>query len=109
MSALCAVFAVLPSISSPKKSIAGPLPNKLFFGFFTSIPEEEWIDSVLDDLHSDEAIFRIMLHDIYQNGQVMQRKKYRFLGLAYRIFMVGLCATVITFVGERLYLVSHTH
>jgi hypothetical protein len=102
ISAMCAVFAVLPSISGPgKSSIVGSRPNKLFFGFFTHIPEDEWIDSVLDELHADETVFRTMLHDIYQNGQVLQRKKYRFLNYAYKAFMIGLCLTVVTFAIEH--------
>jgi hypothetical protein len=110
LSALCAVFAVLPSISGPGKSNpAGANPNKLFFGYFAYMDEAEWTDSILSELHSDETVFRTMLHDIYQNGQVMQRKKYRFLGLAYRIFMVGLCATVLTFIAERIYYLSIAH
>ncbi|MFC4293589.1 Pycsar system effector family protein [Novosphingobium tardum] len=100
LSALCAVFAVLPSIGGSKKG-DGP-PNKLFFGFFTSIPEDRWIDSVLDELHADETVFRTILRDIYQNGQVLQRKKYKYLGMAYRIFVVGLCLTLITFVIEHV-------
>ena len=102
-SAMCAVFAVLPSVSNPTANRIHGQPNKLFFGYFTSVPEEEWTDSVLAELRADETIFRTMLHDIYQNGQVMQRKKYRFLGYAYRIFMVGLTATVLTFVGQHLF------
>jgi hypothetical protein len=41
-----------------------------------------------------------MLHDIYQNGQVLQRRKYRFLGYAYRLFIVGLVATLAAFAVE---------
>ena len=63
---------------------------------------------MIEDLRSDEKIFRVMLHDVYQNGQVMQRKKYRYLGIAYRIFMVGLCATVLTFAVQRALIVMHT-
>ena len=101
VSAMCAVFTVLPSISGPKASkLNDGKPNKLFFGYFTHMDEEEWVLSVLDDLRTDEAIFRTMLHDIYQNGQVLQRKKYRYLSIAYRSFMVGLCLTAITFVVE---------
>ena len=55
---------------------------------------------MLVELRSDETIFRMMLHDVYQNGTVLQRKKYRYLGFAYRIFMVGLCLTVVTFIME---------
>ena len=102
LSAMSAVYAVLPSISGPgKNKIVSGRPNKLFFGYFTHTPEDEWVDSVLDELHADETIFRTMLHDIYQNGQVLQHKKYKYLGLAYRVFMFGLCLTVVTFVLEH--------
>ena len=99
LSALCAVFAVLPSIRPPKQNV-GQL-NKLFFGHFTQMPEAEWADAIIDDLRSDETVFRAMLHDVYQNGQVLQGKKYKYLGRAYRIFIVGLSLTLLTFVAER--------
>ncbi|WP_084356085.1 Pycsar system effector family protein [Novosphingobium lentum] len=101
-SALSAVFAVLPSISTPgKHNPGGDNPNKLFFGYFTHMDEREWIDDVIGELRADETVFRTMLHDIYQNGQVLQRKKYKFLAIAYKIFMVGLCLTVTTFIIEH--------
>jgi hypothetical protein len=102
VSALCAVFAVLPSVGPAK----GAEANKLFFGHYAATPEAEWIDSVLADLPRDEAVFRLMLRDIHQNGSVLQRKKYRYLRLAYQVFIVGLCLTVVTFVCETLGLVS---
>jgi hypothetical protein len=101
ISAICAVFAVLPSIgrAGAAQGSAGPV-NRLFFGHFSSMDEEEWTRSILADLRADETVFRLMLHDIYQNGQVLQRKKYQFLGYAYRSFMAGLCLTVIVFAIE---------
>jgi len=102
ISALCAVFAVLPSVSGPNTAKAGDgAPNKLFFGYFTHMDEAAWTDEVLAELHSDETVFRMMLHDVYQNGQVLQRKKYRYLAYAYKSFMAGLCLTVITFMIEH--------
>ena len=100
LSALCAVYAVLPSVRPPK---AGPVgnPNKLFFGHFTQMAEPEWTDAVLADLRADETVFRTMLHDIYQNGQVLQTKKYKYLGRAYRVFIFGLSLTLIAFIAER--------
>lgn len=101
ISASCAVFAVLPSVSGPKSAgLNDGKPNKLFFGYFVHTPEDDWIDSILDELHADETVFRAMLHDIYQNGQVLQRKKYRYLSYAYRSFLLGLCLTLVTFVVE---------
>jgi hypothetical protein len=99
LSALCAVFAVLPSIRPPKQNV-GQM-NKLFFGHFTQMPEAEWADAIIDDLRADETVFRAMLHDVYQNGQVLQGKKYKYLGRAYRIFITGLSLTLLTFVAER--------
>lgn len=101
VSAMCAVFAVLPSISSPTSArLNDGKPNKLFFGYFTHLDEDAWTDSILAELHADETVFRTMLHDIYQNGQVLQRKKYRYLAYAYKTFMAGLTITAITFAIE---------
>ena len=99
-SALFAVYAVLPSIRPPKQGLVGK-PNKLFFGHFTQIPEEEWADAIIADLRADETVFRTMLHDVYQNGQVLQGKKYKYLARAYRVFIFGLSLTLIAFVAER--------
>jgi len=98
LSSLCAVMAVLPSVKKPDYGVSPP--NKLFFGHFAGMDEDIWADSVLNDLQSDETVFRAMMHDIYQNGQVLAQRKYRFLSLAYRIFVVGLFATVISFAIE---------
>ncbi|MDE2562101.1 MAG: hypothetical protein KGL48_07605 [Sphingomonadales bacterium] len=101
-SALCAVYAVLPSIGArPKAPPPGFVPNKLFFGVFAQIPQEEWVEDVMEDLQSDAEVYRLILRDIYQNGVVLQRKKYKYLGIAYRIFVVGLCLTLAIFVVEQ--------
>lgn len=103
ISAMCAVFAVLPTVSGPNAAALNHgRPNKLFFGYFSHMDEDEWTDSILAELHADETVFRAMLRDIYQNGQVLQRKKYRYLAYAYKSFMAGLCLTVLTFVIEHL-------
>lgn len=97
VSAMCAVFAVLPAVSSPTSArLNDGKPNTLFFGYFTQMDEDAWTDSVLAELRADETVFRLMLHDIYQNGQVLQRKKYKYLAYAYKSFMAGLCLTAIT-------------
>lgn len=97
LSSLCAVLAVLPSVG---KAPEGVRPNLMFFGHFSELDEDEWMQSVLDQLHHDDHVFRVMLHDIYQNGQVLQCRKYRYLSYAYRIFIVGLFVTLAAFVVE---------
>ena len=72
----------------------------MFFGHFADRDEEEWVREVLTQLQGDEEVFRTMLHDIYQNGQVLHQRKYRYLGYAYRVFVVGLFVTLAAFVVE---------
>jgi hypothetical protein len=98
LSALCAAIAVMPSISQPRDASAPS--NRIFFGHFWNRDEEEWTREVLAELQSDEQVFRLMLHDVYQNGQVLRRRKYRYLGYAYRIFITGLLVTLAAFVIE---------
>lgn len=97
LSSLLAVAAVIPSVAKPP---TGVRPNLMFFGHFADLEEEQWMRDVLAQLHSDEDVFRVMLHDIYQNGQVLQRRKYRYLALAYRTFIVGLVLTLTGFAVE---------
>jgi hypothetical protein len=98
LSSLCAALAVLPRLSNALPP--GSRHNMLFFGNFHDLDEEQWTAGVLGELHADEGVFRLMLHDIYQNGQVLQRRKYRFLTYAYRLFVVGLVVTLAAFAVE---------
>ena len=99
LAAICAIVAALPKVTHP----TGPVDddaNILFFGIFTSLSEKEFADRIVAKLHDDEALYRVMLRDIYQNGQVLQHKKYRYLGYAYRIFLAGLVLSFVAFVVE---------
>lgn len=98
ISAMFAVAAVVPSVGG--KAPGPDNPNLLFFGVFSALGEEEFTERVLANLHADEQVFRTMLRDVYQNGQVLQRKKYRFLGYAYRSFQIGLILTLTAFLFE---------
>lgn len=98
VSAMLAVFAIMPSIGGGKGG--GGAPNVLFFGHYTSKSEDEFADAVIERLRDPETIYRTMLRDIYQNGQVLQHKKYRYLGAAYRAFLIGLVATLVAAVAQ---------
>jgi hypothetical protein len=96
-----AVFAVLAILPATHYKQTGPV-NLLFFGSFTRLAEDEYLDAVIEQLDADEHIYRTMARDIYQNGVVLERKKYRMLGYAYRIFLTGLTASFIAFLIETL-------
>ena len=94
LSAMLAVFAIMPAVR-PKPMAS---PNLLFFGSFTQMTEDAYIDEMLTSLRDPQWVYRAMLRDIYQNGQVLQRKKYKYLGAAYRVFLIGLVLTMAAFV-----------
>lgn len=97
-SSLCAVMAVLPSVEPARAK--GQTRNLLFFGHYSDLSEQEWIEELLDTLETDESVYRTMAHDMYQNGQVLRHRKFRFLTLAYRLFIVGLVVTLGVFAVE---------
>lgn len=99
LAAVLAAVAILPAISSKS---TGPV-NLLFFGSFKRFGEEEYISRILDVLRSDETIYRTMARDIYQNGTVLFKRKYYWLGYAYRVFLVGLTASLVTFLVQFFY------
>ena len=96
LSALLAVMAVLPSTKVPPRA-TGPA-NLLFFGSFAQLDEDEFVRMVLDTCGTHQGVFEAFAHDIYQNGRVLARKKYRLLGYAYRTLVTGLVLSFIAFV-----------
>ena len=94
-----AVFAVLAILPATRYRGVGD-GNLLFFGTFIQIDEAEFTDRMLERLETDDSVYRSMLHDLYQNGTVLGRKKYRLLGYAYRIFLAGLTASFLAFLVE---------
>jgi hypothetical protein len=99
LSAICAILAVLPKTAVRESS----RPNILFFGTFTHMDEETFVEELIGRLKSDDSVYRTMARDIYQGGMVLQKKKYRMLGWAYRLLLVGLVASCASYV--ILYLV----
>lgn len=87
------VMAVMPKIRIPK----GQNPNWLFFGVFTTEPQEQYVDRLLNLMRSEEATYRAMARDLYQNGMVLQRKKYYYLARAYQAFLAGIVLTLAAF------------
>ena len=79
-----------------------PNTNLLFFGTFSRMEEEAFIDEVTDRLRTEDSIYRTMARDVHQAGTVLQTKKYRMLTWAYRVFLLGLVASGIAFVIQAV-------
>lgn len=105
VASICAVIAILPRPGPD--SIDPAHYNPLFFGHFALIDEARWTEGMLAEFRSDEALYRMMLRDLFQNGMVLRRRKFRYLGWAYRIFLGGLVLTLAIYLAEAAGLVPH--
>ena len=101
VAAFLTILAVLPSVKP------GPKPdsirNILFFGSFTQLPEDDYVERLLDIVADSRTVYEAFAHDIYQNGSVLAHKKYKLIGYAYRVMLVGLSFSFIAFVAPILW------
>jgi HD superfamily phosphodiesterase/protein-S-isoprenylcysteine O-methyltransferase Ste14 len=94
-----AILATRPSISGGKfteDDIRNKKTNLLFFGNFYRMRADEYQWGMNELLKDREYLYNSMIRDIYFLGVVLARK-YRFLRIAYTIFMWGLIASVLAF------------
>jgi hypothetical protein len=97
IAAFLTVLAVLPAVKAPPRP-NGPA-NVLFFGSFTQEKEDDYVEMLLAICGDGRTVFEAMARDIYQNGTVLARKKYKLLGYAYRVLLVGLVLSVLAFLA----------
>ena len=62
--------------------------------------EQDYVDQVLKDTKTPEQVYRMMLHDLHQNGRVLHDRKYRYLAYAFRIFLAGLVLSFCAYIAE---------
>jgi len=98
VSAVLTVLAIIPKTTMPKDA---PV-NLLFFGSFTQLPQDEFVDRVIEAMADEETMLRTVAADLYGNGLVLQRKKYRRLEWAYRVFLTGLVASAMVFIAQYI-------
>jgi len=93
------ILATRPNVSGgtfTKEDISNKKTNLLFFGNFhnMSLPDYEW--GMTEMLGDKDYLYNSMIKDNYFLGIVLA-KKYRYLRLAYNIFMYGLVLVIIAF------------
>jgi hypothetical protein len=96
--AVLAVMAVLPSVKKvpPPSGPAG----LLFFGSFTQLSEQEYVDRLAATAGESAALYEAFARDIYQHGRVLAGRKYLLLAWAYRVLLVGLVLSLLAFIGQ---------
>ncbi len=94
MAATTAIMAVMPATKGPAPGTKGF--NPLFFGCFSQLTPEEYCREMEKVLRDDPSVYTALAMDMYGIGNVLYRKKYRYLAYSYRIFLGGLFLTFLT-------------
>jgi hypothetical protein len=97
------IFAVLtarPRISSKQGALSAHMQkggsNLLFFGSFTQLTKEDFIEQLTATIRDSEVLYPAMMADIYQMGLVLQRKFNR-LKIAYDFLLIGMPIGLLVF------------
>jgi hypothetical protein len=94
-----AILSTRPSVSKgqfTEEDIRSKKTNLLFFGNFYRMELEDYQWGMNQMIKDKEYLYNTMMMDIYYLGVVLA-KKYKFLRIAYTIFMYGLILAVIAF------------
>ena len=67
--------------------------NIMFFGSFTNVTRDQYIDQVVQTLASPEESIRAMARDIYDHGVLLKREKFSWLYWSYTAFLWGMWIT----------------
>lgn len=95
-----AILATRPNVTSgtfTKEDIAAKKTNLLFFGNFHKMGLGDYDWAMTELLADKKYLYSSMIKDTYFLGIVLA-KKYRYLRIAYNVFMFGLIVAVIAFV-----------
>lgn len=105
LSLVYAVLAARPRVTRREATldqIRDGTANILFFGTFTTLPEQDFVDGMEDLIREPERAYRNMIRDIYGLGSVLETK-YRLLRTSYTLFMIGLVAGVLLFLAALVW------
>ena len=94
---ISAVFSILAARPRFRKGPPNYKTNSmLYFGNFRHIPLTKYIQEIEDIIASRQSVYRNLIIDMYNNGQILDRK-YRMLSVAYTAFLIGIILCVVSY------------
>jgi hypothetical protein len=102
-----AVLAAKPAFNFPRRAngwvdARSPGFNLFFFSHYARLTCEEYLEAMDEMLSRDSGLYDTIVRDIYGQGVVLARKKYRLLGFSYLSFLLGLGVSAIIMVFQAL-------
>jgi predicted metal-dependent HD superfamily phosphohydrolase len=95
-----AILATRPNVSTgrfTREDIKRKETNLLFFGNFHGMKIEDYEWSMKEMMKDGDYLYGSLIKDIYYLGIVLGRK-YKFLRIAYNVFMFGFVISIISFI-----------
>jgi predicted metal-dependent HD superfamily phosphohydrolase len=105
LSMIFSILATRPSIPEgtfTTQDIDDKKVNLLFFGNFYKMGLEEYTAGMLKVMDDKGFLYGTLIKDVYSQGVVLGRK-YRYLRVAYNIFMFGLIVAVIAYILASIF------
>jgi hypothetical protein len=108
VSIVYAIVAARPRVSSERitlQDLEHSEGNILFFGDFSNLSEDDFMEGMLDLLNDRTVLYETMIRNLYGLGSVL-RKKFALLQVAYTAFMLALVLGVLSFIGVFLWILQ---
>lgn len=102
---LASVLAVFPKFGKHTDN-GSDLPehfNPLFFGHYSGIPKDRWLEEIAAIARDDGAIYKTIASDIYDQGAYLVRAKYKYLRVSYAFFLTGFIVAGATLIGTSIF------
>lgn len=99
-----AILATRPNVSAgrfTRDDVKNKKTNLLFFGNFHGMNVEDYEWSMKQMMKDADYLYGSLIKDIYYLGIVLG-KKYKFLRIAYNIFMFGFVVSILSFVAVMM-------
>ena len=102
---IIAVFSALPKVSGEKFTMEDVKTHKLsilFFGNFLQLSREDFVEHLRILKTDQEVLYDDLSRDLYNLGAVL-KYKYKLLSLSYKVFIIGLVVSIMTFLGLYIF------
>jgi hypothetical protein len=80
--------------------------NIMFFGSFTNVTRDQYIEQCVRVLADPEASIRAMAGDIYDHGKLLKSDKFSWLYWSYTAFLWGMWITAAVVVADTFFHIS---
>lgn len=77
--------------------------NIMFFGSYSNVTKEQYIEQCVRTVADPEASVRAMAADIYDHGKLLKSDKFSWLYWSYTFFFYGMVVTAMVVIGQLIF------